>query len=415
MLFLAIRHLLSRKRQTALTLLGIVLGATAYVVISGMMLGFREFLVDQLINNDAHIRISAREDRIEEHSLDRHFFQASEQVIWSVAPYGRKIDEWIENPQGWYRRIEEDPRVEAYSQQVTSQVMLRRGNASVSGKLVGSDPRRQARVTNIASYMVEGRFSDIANGGNRIIVGADLLQTLGAKVYDSVLVSNGRDAPVPFKIVGVFKTGIRPLDEGTVYGAIADAQRINSTPSQVNEIAVRLKDVSLARQIATDWAAISRERVQSWDQASANFLAVFKMQDAIRYLMTVSILLVAGFGIYNILNMVVTQKRREIAILRSMGYTAGDVLFLFFIQGMTLGALGGVVGLGLGYGISRFLETLKIAGPAMGGKGAMMVSFNPEIYLFAFVLALFASAVASVLPARVAGRLTPIDIIRSGE
>lgn len=130
--------------------------------------------------------------------------------------------------------------------------------------------------------------------------------------------------------------------------------------------------------------------------------------------MTISILVVAGFGIYNILNMVVTQKRKEIAILRAIGYESWDIIKLFLIQGLIVGITGGIVGVAIGYGFCKHMATLPFSGGPMGsGNGRMMVSFDPFIYINGFILAFGSSLLASFLPARAAGKLTPIDVIRS--
>jgi lipoprotein-releasing system permease protein len=415
MFFLALRHLLARKRQTLLTLIGILFGSMAYVVISGFMLGFQSYLIDQLINNDAHIRVWAKEDFLHEHTLDREFFGPAAHVFWISPPGGRKDNARIEDPQGWYRRLRADPRVEAYSPQLTAQVIVTRAKATVPARLIGSEPARQVKVSNISSYMTEGKFTDLSAGGNRILLGAELLAKLGARASETVLVSNGRSVPVPFKIVGTFKTGIRTIDEGTAFGALADVQKINETPSQVNELAIRVYDVEGAAQIAQEWREFGDEKIQSWDQINANFLNVFTIQNVVRFMMIAVILIVAGFGIYNILNMVVTQKRRDIAILRSMGYTTWDVMYLFLVQGLILGSLGAVAGDIGGYWICRYLETVPFAATPLGaGTGFMNISFAPRIYVWATVLAIGCAALASLLPARAAGRMEPIEIIRAG-
>ncbi len=417
MFFLALRHLTSRKRQTFLTLMGIVLGSCGYVVVSGFMLGFQEYLIDQLVNNDAHVRVYAREDFLTEHGLDGSFFGQSgpSHVFWAVPPAGRKNSAQIQNPEGWYKRLSADPRVVAYSPQLTTQVIVTRAGASLSGRLVGVEAVRQVRVTNVAEYMTAGKFTDIAGGGNRIMVGEEFLAKLGGRVGDSVLVANGLVAPIPFKIMGSFRTGVKSLDEGTFYSALADVQRINMTPSQVNEIAIRLVDATQAREIARSLGFKVDERVKSWDEINQSFLNVFRIQDMVRYMMVVSILIVAGFGIYNILNMVVSQKRKEIAILRSMGFDSRDILSLFFIQGVILGIVGGLLGLLIGYGICVWLETMPaFSGPMGSSQGHLQVSFSSRIYWYGLSLAFFSSAFASLLPARAAGKMTPIDIIRAG-
>ena len=135
------------------------------------------------------------------------------------------------------------------------------------------------------------------------------------------------------------------------------------------------------------------------------------MQDFVRYAIVTVILLVAGFGIYNILSMLVNQKRREIAILRSMGYLPSEIIFLFFAQGLVLGLLGSLAGCIFGYAACRYLQTLPFASGL--GSGNLMVSFRPSFYVTGFAFATAASAIASILPARAAGKMTPVEIIRS--
>ena len=293
-------------------------------------------------------------------------------------------------------------------------MIISRARATASARLIGCKAEQQEKATNIREYMQEGAFSALRQGGNRIILGIELLQKVGAQVGETVQVSNGRGTPRPFKIVGTFKVGVKTLDEGAAYALIEDVQRLAGTPALVNEIAVRFKDYGVAPKAGADWAKTSRERVQSWDMINANVLNVFKIQTATRILVVAVILLVAGFGIYNILNVTVSQKRRDIAILRSMGFEPGDIRNLFLLQGFVLGVVGGTVGLGMGFMVSKYLTTISFGGGPLGGAGYLKISFDPEIYIRALVQSVAAASLASFLPARSAGKLTPIEIIRAG-
>ena len=210
MFFLALRHLTARKKQTLLTLLGILFGGASYVVIAGFFLGFRLFLTDQLVNNDAHLRITAREDFLQEHSLDESLFKnESDHVFWSSPPSGRKDNARIMNPVGWYQRLLADPRVKAYSPQLTANVILTRAKTAISGRLIGSRPEMQVKVTNIEEFMLKGRFIDLQVGGNRVVAGAGLMDKLGAHMGETMLISTGMGGAAPFKVIGIFKTGIK--------------------------------------------------------------------------------------------------------------------------------------------------------------------------------------------------------------
>jgi lipoprotein-releasing system permease protein len=413
MYFLAIRQLLSRKRQTILTLLGIILGTAAYIAISGLMLGFQDFIIDQLINNDSHIRISAREMFLNETNLNDAFFESGTLVHWIKPPSGRKDNPYILAPQTWLDLTEKNPAVLATSPQLVAQAIASYGKVTMAVRLIGSEPEKQIRVSNIENYTLKGHFSQIGTTGNRVFVGLDLLNKLGAAEGETLLLSVGKGVPQPFRIVGVFRLGVKALDETTIFGALSDVQNLNQTPSRVSDIAIRLIDVNLAESIASTWNAFGTEKVQSWNQANEGIMSVFQTQDVIRNSMTISILVVAGFGIYNILSLAVSHKRREIAILRSIGYEPRDILKLFLIQGLILGVIGGFIGFLLGLGLTYFISTIKVSENRGLGSDHMMVSYNSLIYLRAFALALFSASLASFWPARSAGRLEPIDIIRS--
>lgn len=413
MMFLSLRHLLTRKKQSFLILLGIIIGTAAYVAISGMMLGFQTKLMDQLVNNDAHLRISAREELLTSETLGS--FPEAIHIFWGLPPSGRKDSAKIEYPIGWFDRLDRDPEVTSYSPQVNLNVIFTRGSVTRAGRMVGSDPRRQERVTNIQQYMLVGKFTDIGTSGNRIIMGKALMESLGASVSETLLISSGNDLPQPFKIVGIFDTGVKSIDEGTVFTSLSDAQKLRGTPSEITDIAVKVEHPYEAELKSQQWKQSSREKVLSWQESSASILSVFKTQDIVRNSMTIAIIVVAGFGIYNILSILVTQKKRDIAILRSMGYTPKDIIQLFFNQGLLLGIIGGILGLGIGFVICSIMAQIEIVPGRMGSNtGRMIISFDSMIYLKALVIAIASAIFSSIWPAKEAGKLEPMDIIRSG-
>ncbi len=412
MLFLALRQLLSKKKQTILTLMGIILGTAAYVAISGMMLGFQVFIIDQLVNNDSHVRIKAREEVLSEQTLKEAFFDELNLINWIRPPSGKKDNSYILSPLSWIERLESNPEVFAVSSQMVVQGIATIGGNAQGVRIIGSIPEKQRRVSNIESYMVKGKFTDIGNSGNRIIVGEDFAKNIGVTLNETILLTVGKGDAQPFKIVGFFKLGVKALDESTLFASLSDVQNLNQTPSRITDIAIRLYDVSKASDLSLNWNLMGQEKVQSWDQANEGIMSVFKTQDITRNAMTISILIVAGFGIYNILSLAVTHRRREIAILRSIGFEPKDVVKLFFIQGLILGVIGGVLGALLGYSATFGMSLIEVSGNRGLGGNRMMVSYDFWIYVKAFGLAVFCSSFAGYLPSRAAGKLEPIDIIR---
>ncbi len=413
MLFIALRQMLSRRKQTFFTLMGIVLGAAAYVIISGVMLGLREYLVEELINNDAQIRISARVKVIEPSEITPVMFGPGEIPDWISEPSGRRDSSQMENQGYWIRRLSQDTDTESYSPQLQVKVFFIRGRITESGRIVGVIPSLHGRVIAVEEQMVTGAFADLEEGGKRIILGEGLRRLLGARIHDTVMIVPAGGQPVSFRITGSFQAGNRGIDDTTAYMSLSDAQALNRTPGRISDISVRLKNVDLAAAKAAEWSADESVRVQSWQEINASLISLFKMQDIIRYAVTGTILMVAGFGIYNILNIAITQKRKEIDILRSMGFEGGDIVNIFLLQGIILGSTGGILGLLLGALVCTRLEQVSFNNPLMETDSQLMtVSYDPSIYIIGFILAFAATVVASVIPARSAGRLSPIDVIR---
>ena len=413
MMFLSLRHLMARKKQSLLILLGIIIGTAAYVAISGMMLGFQSFILEQLVNNEAHIRISAREDILTAQEMNS--FPGIGHVFWAIPPSGRKDSTKIEYPMGWFTKLDQDSDIAAYSPQVVSQVIFSQAKVTRAGRVIGSQFERQMKVTNIEKYMKYGSFKDMGTSGNRLIIGSKLMEQLGTRISETILISTGSEAPQPFKIVAVFETGIKGIDETTAFISLVDAQKLRGRPSEITDIAVKLFQPYDAQEKANDWKLTTLDKVLPWQESSASILSVFKTQDIVRNSMTIAIIVVAGFGIYNILSILVNQKKRDIAILRSMGFTPLDIVKLFFNQGLLLGLVGGLIGLIFGNGICHILAQIEVVPGRMSGPGnKMIISFSTIIYVKAFGIAMLSSVFSSIIPAREAGKLEPMDIIRSG-
>ncbi len=409
MWFLALKQLLARPQQTILTFVAILIGSAGYVVFSSMMLGFQEHITNQLINSDGQIKISPRDEIKNEHTYRGVFFTDAS-LRWLRPPSGKTDNTRLTNVFSWMEKLEKDERVSSFAPQLNRQVIFSAGKFSKGGRLAGIDPARQKATTNITDSIVQGELEELSRGDALIIIGEDLMGKLGARMGDTISVAApGRD-PVPVRICGVYRSGNRTLDEGIAWSSLKSVQKITGSSGEISDIIVRIRDLDRAAEMAGDWSLLTRDKVQSWDQANETILSVFKTQDITRNTITLVIILIIAFGIYNILNMVVSHKKRDIAILRGIGYGAGQIVTLFLYQGLLLGFLGALFGLGVGYLGARWMETIEVA-PRMGVTH-MIISFQISIYVKAFLLTTLSSLAASFLPARAAARLTPIEIIR---
>jgi len=378
---------------------------------SGMMLGFQEVIIDQLINNTGHVTISARDEMITPGHFENVFFP-DVKVRWLRPPAGRYDSSSLTNAVGWYRRLEQDERVISYAPQLSRQAMLINGTFNVAVSLTGLNPARQKLTTTLEKYIITGKLDDLSRSGGSVILGSGLINRLGTRVGETVSAQAPGLSPSPLKIIGELRTGNRFIDETAAYASIPTVSKLTASSGQITSIIVKLNDVEKASAIAEDWARLGHDRVESWDQANEGIMSVFTTQDIVRRTINFVIALIIAFGIYNILNMVVNHKKRDIAILKSMGYGTAHIIRLFLLQGSLLGFSGAAVGLAIGFGGCLWMSTLTFAGGRMSGGTAMMISFNPMIYVYGFMITSISSIVASYLPARMAARLEPIDIIR---
>jgi lipoprotein-releasing system permease protein len=410
MLFLALKQLFSKKKQTLLILLGISFGSMLFVSISAVQLGFRAFMIKALLNNTAHIIISGSEN-----SVDRKYIESSldidGMVHWITPPSGKRDESKLQNYQGWVQVLRNDANVYDYSPRLSTNVIIRKGPIKSNVALVGSIPEKQLRISDIGDYVVEGEFQNLKTGGNKVILGVGVAKDLGVRMGQYVDVISGANEVIPLKVVGMTKFGDDRTDRSMAFAHITDVQKINKTPGRVSEIAVALNDLEKSEELAKHWASYTDDKVEDWKTASKMFMEMIKMQDMVRYFIMFSVLVVAAFGIYNVLSIMINQKRKEIAILRSIGYGPNKILKLILYQGIILGFSGGIVGMVFGLAISRLVEMIDI-GIELGGSNHLLVSYDISIYYTSFLAAMIAALLASLIPAYSASKMTPIDIIR---
>lgn len=412
MFFLAWRQLMSRKKQTFLILLGISFGTLLFVSISGVQLGMRQYIFEQLLNNTSHILISGSERDIKIKAVTESLYGSNELVLWRVPPMGKREDAKLQNYQGWVKQLQSDPDVIDYSPRLNINAFLSSGQFNANVGLLGTIPERQMRVTKIESYMKEGSFSALKNGGNHIVIGSGVANKLGVKLNQFVNINSGSNILRPYKIVGIIHYGNKQADDSIAYAHLNNVQSLVKSPGKVSEIAVSLYDISLSEKKAQLWKTLNNDKVEDWQEANKAFMEVIKVQDFTRYFITTSILIVAAFGIYNVLTIMINQKRKEIAILRAIGYAPKRILELILYQGLLLGIAGGLVGLLLGFLLCIWFGSIDF-GFEIGGSNHLLISYSAGIYITAFITANVASLIASYIPAWEASKMTPMDIIRS--
>lgn len=400
---------MARKRQTFLILLGISFGTLLYVGISGIQLGVRQYLSEQLLNNTAHIIIKGQEKNISAAEVSREIYPGR-LVSWVTEPSGKRENSRLGNVATWYSVLKNDPRVREFSPRLTTNAVLMSGKFNNAVMLIGTVPEKQVRISSIEKYMREGSFLEL-KGANNLVIGSGIARELGVKRGQYVRASTGGRSRI-FRVVGVYHFGNEQVDRTLAFCNLTDAQIVAGTPGRVNGIAVALFDIDRAISVADQWQLLSKDKVEDWQEANQSFMEMIKVQDFVRYFITLAILLVASFGVYNVLSIMINQKRKEIAILRAIGFGPPKILQLVLYQGMVMGLAGGFLGTVLGYFFCRFVESIELS-INLGGSNHLWVSYDFDIFVSGFLAALFSAIIASVIPARSASRMTPMDIIRA--
>jgi lipoprotein-releasing system permease protein len=277
----------------------------------------------------------------------------------------------------------------------------------------GVDIIKENDLYNLGDYIVEGNFKHLAEMDNAIIVGVGVAEKMGKKIGDVIIVNNIKGVQFPLKIVALYQSGMAELDNRQAYTSVQTAQVISGLGnSYYTNINVQLTDMLLAPQFAQDIAQIFDVSAMDIQTANAQFDAGSSVRNLISYAVSFTLLLVAGFGIYNILNMMIYEKMNDIAILKAIGFSGGDVKWIFVSQALIIGIFGGLLGLTLGYGVSVLISHTPFEVDSFPNIKTYPVNFNPDYYILGIIFALIATFLAGYLPAKKAEKIDPVDIIR---
>ena len=408
---IAVKHLLARKRQSLVSLGGIILGVAFFLTISSLMQGSQKDFIRRLIDNMPHIFVT---DIYRNPSL-----QPVEQIYGSNAAIELRSVKPVTETRGirGYGQIVDYlrsfPGIEA------SPVLAGQGVLSFAGKntavsLDGMIPEDIQDVVTIQDYMVSGSISDLIVNPNGIVLGEELIRTFSLDRGDNITVTAPTGQVRTFKILGVFRTGRAGFDLNHGFVSLKRMQALMDRPHRANTIIVKLPDPYLARAIAGDLESRIGYKSVSWQESSEDIMSALAIRNIIMYSVVSAVLIVAAFGIYNIISTVVMEKHRDIAILKSMGFLARDIEQIFVIQGLILGILGSLLGLPLGSTLMYVLTLIEFKPPGSTQTIVMPLDWGWLQFAIASGFALSAALIAALLPARKGARVQPVDILRGG-
>ena len=408
---IAFVHLVSKKRQTIVAMLGVMFGITVFIFQAGLITGLQIYMLDKIVNNQAHIHIYNEPDKHPPSILSQ---LPEHQQDWVLVRNQKQKDakKQLKNGAGLMKILEAHPAVLGIAPNVNTQGILRSGFKETPASLNGIVIDKENQLFNLNKEVIAGDINQLKVINNGAILGVGVADKIGAEVGD-ILTLATTNAIVDVKVVAITQSGITQVDDNRAYINIRLAQNlVNADRTYITDLNIKLKDVDAADRLSVQFEQSLGYKAQSWKEANAGIFGVFKIQNMATGLVIVSILIVAGFGIFNILMMMIYEKMTDIAILKSIGFRNSDIRNLFMIEALIIGVAGGITGLGMGYGVSLLASQLKVQLRGLVTIDHLIINFDPLFYTVGFGFAILSTALAGYFPARKASKIDPVEIIR---
>jgi lipoprotein-releasing system permease protein len=405
---IAATYLGSKVKQTIVAVLGVTFGISMYVFMNSFMSGVNLAQNRLAFSTLAHVRI------YNDRPADRS------DLVSRVFPAGTianirnskviKYTDGIKNSTEIIHYLHTIPIVQTVAPEVNINVFFKNVGNKVNGTLSGVDVANEDQLFQMSQLMDQGRWKDLAFRPDGIIVGVELAKNLSLKVDDNLNILTADGVSHTYKVIGIFRTNLSSIDKTKAYLSItATRQLLAENQDYVTDIQVNVIDFKLANQLVHELAPILSYKVESWSMANAQLEAGSNLRDVIAVAVSLTILIVAGFGIYNIMLMTINEKIREIAILKAMGFSGFDIRRIFLTMSSVIGIVGGFVGMGLGYLVSRLVNQVPFN---VAGLATLPMDYDPKDYTLAFFFGLITTFVACYFPSRKASRVDPVNIIR---
>ena len=404
---IAFTYLWSRKKQTIIASLGVMFGISMYIFMQSLMKGTNDYFEKNSFSNTPHIRIYNENKVADTHLMDNTLTDASTKIL--VNPKQVQHSLGLTDPYGIIHTIWKEPRVVNVTPQVSANVLYTSGSVQLNGNMVGVNILEEDKMFDVKGNMVSGDFRNLNRVNNGILIGKGIADKLSLHVNDNITVTSGNNSKI-MRVVGIFATTIVQTDNSKSYVNISQAQNIlGKDRSYVTDIKINIRDYENAPEVARQFEKITGYKAEDWVQANEQLKAAFKIRAVILNSVIGVILLVAGFGIYNILNMTIYEKIKEIAILKATGFSGRSVISIFLQQAIYIGLIGALVGLTVGYFLTLAVSKIYIGA---GNLKYLPMSFYPPHYVEGVIFGILTTIAAGYFPARKASKVDPVTIIR---
>jgi len=405
-------HLLSRFKQTSIAALGVTFGIGTFIIMVSFMTGLNGLLDGLVLNRTPHIHIYNEIKASEQQPIERSaLFDRSFHIIKSIKPKSNKAR--IHNASPLIKQLETDDRVLGVTPQVNAKAFYVAGSVELNGVINGIQVANEVRLFNFSDYIVEGDAKNLIKNNQGILLGAGVADKLGLTIGNRVQISTPKGDVFPLKIVGIYQSGLAEIDNIQSFVNLETAQQLlGEGKNYISDINVKLKDITLAPAMSSTLSRQFGLTAIDIKTANAQFDTGTNIRNLITYAVSITLLIVAGFGIYNILNMLIYEKMNDIAILKATGFSGKDVQWIFISQAIIIGIIGAILGLILGYGVSVLISHTPFETEALPTIDTYPVNFDPLYYVIGVLFAIVSTFFAGYLPSRKARYIDPVEIIR---
>jgi len=401
-------HLTSRFRQLLVAVLSVCFGISMYIAMNSFMAGVNNIQTEITFTSMSHIKIY--NDLVEDITSIVPKPQDDSTILMVNNAKNIQYTEGIKNADAIKDKLLNLSEINGVALQLNENVFIRNGVSKASASLSGIETINENELFETAKYIIEGNLSELDRRSDGIILGVGLAQTIGVKTGNTIFLTTSDGISKTFKVIGLLESGSKGTDKTRALISIQTARQLFSkNRSYATDVLVNTYDYNNARAVAKKISALTDYKVESWQEGNDQLVSSSLLRDILAISVSLTILIVAGFGIYNIMNMTVNEKIKEIAILKAMGFNGKDIIEIFLTQSLAIGLIGGFVGLFLGNGIVQILDIVPFK---IASHNTLPVVYNAKDYILAFVFGVVITLIAGYLPSRKASKVDPVEILR---
>jgi lipoprotein-releasing system permease protein len=412
LIFIAFRQLINRKRQAILTIAGIGVAVMVLITAISLMDGLLQSFIQKIVDIAPHIVVNG--EKVNPLIPDRLVEADSLTTVNFIKNVDREDEEVIKNYKKITETIQSDSLVETVSPVVSINSIGVFGTITQPVQLFGVIPAKEDKISKLSQSMIQGHFSELEKTPDGVLLGESAAEDFTIETGDRMQIISVNDKIYTVRVVGVFSTGINDID-GNIYANMKLVQNIGGyPPDQVTSLYLRVtnlpKDAIVARTIEKE----TNYKAVTWEEKAASVISLFKMISMIVYFLVFFVILVAGFGVANVLITSVLEKTRDIAVMKSMGFKRSEVTWIYFLEGMFVAIIGAAIGCLLGYIMIQILSSIPVAASKTSTISSDRLMMGKSIWYFvlASLFALVVSVIASISPSRKAANINPIEILR---